>query len=81
MIPYTIINFDDVTKRCIILVRDNLGGKHELDVSAEGLMNYELGQKHIQDCFPDLNADQRELLMTGISTEQWDIIFRNDDNE
>lgn len=30
---------------------------------------------NIQDAFPMLNADQREFLMTGLTPEEWDAIF------
>lgn len=29
----------------------------------------------IQDIFPELSADDREFLMTGITPEEWDDIF------
>ncbi len=29
----------------------------------------------IQNCFPYLNADDREILMTGIDAETWDEMF------
>lgn len=29
----------------------------------------------IQDAFPNLNADQREFIMTGITAEEWDETF------
>jgi hypothetical protein len=29
----------------------------------------------IQNCFPYLNADQREILKTGIDSESWDEMF------
>jgi hypothetical protein len=29
----------------------------------------------IQNCFPYLNSDERELLMTGIDSETWDAMF------
>jgi len=29
----------------------------------------------IQDAFPDLNADQREFLMSGATPEEWEEMF------
>lgn len=29
----------------------------------------------IQNCFPYLNADERELLMTGVDGETWDMWY------
>ena len=78
MTPYTIVDFNDVTKKITIKVKDLAGFKHELYVSADGLMRWELGEDNVQDCFPDLNASQRELLQNGISTDMWDILFNKD---
>ena len=34
---------------------------------------------HIQSFFSELNADQREFLMTGITKEEWDEVFGDDE--
>lgn len=31
----------------------------------------------VQDHFPELNSDEREFLMTGITPTEWDQTFRN----
>ena len=41
---------------------------------------------YIQDVFPNLNADEREFIMTGLTPEAWNKIFGeeeedNNDNE
>jgi hypothetical protein len=33
----------------------------------------------IQQCFPYLDADDREILMTGIDSEDWDAMFGEDE--
>jgi hypothetical protein len=33
----------------------------------------------IQQCFPYLDADQREILMTGIDNDTWNEMFGGDD--
>jgi hypothetical protein len=35
----------------------------------------------IQQCFPYLNADEREILMTGIDSESWNKMFPPEDEE
>lgn len=35
----------------------------------------------IQQCFPYLNADEREILMTGIDSETWNSMFPPEDEE
>ena len=37
--------------------------------------------KNIQRAFPNLSADQREILMSGICPECWEDIFGEDDEE
>lgn len=37
------------------------------------------GSKTIQEAFPDLSADQREILLTGIGPKQWDEMFKEDE--
>ena len=34
-----------------------------------------IGTKHMQDIFPQLNADQREFLMSGCTPEEWNEMF------
>lgn len=36
---------------------------------------------HVQDCFPDLNPDVRELLISGICGKCFDETFGNYDNQ
>lgn len=35
----------------------------------------------IQDAFPMLDADQREFLLTGITPDEWDAMFSDDEGE
>ena len=52
------------------------GVKHtrEIDCTAEQLSKWQAGEL-IQNAFPDLNADDREFLITGITPEEWDKAF------
>ncbi len=34
-----------------------------------------------QDAFPDLNADEREFIMTGITPEEWNEMFPPEEEE
>lgn len=45
-----------------------------------GIAAYKSGA-YIQNAFPNLTADQRELLMTGIHPECWKQMFPDDDEE
>jgi hypothetical protein len=35
----------------------------------------------IQNCFPHLNADEREILMTGIDAQAWETMFAGTQEE
>lgn len=45
-----------------------------LDITERQAQNYMDGW-NIQDAFPNLTADEREFIMTGITSEEWDSIF------
>jgi len=77
MIPYTIINYDQTSKNVTVRLKDLLGNKHDLTVTAEGLSNQELGIGYIQDNFSNLSEDERELFLTGIPSSMWDNIFKD----
>ena len=48
--------------------------ERDIPVSEQQMANYEAGM-HIQDAMPNLSADDREFILTGITPEQWDEIF------
>ena len=49
----------------------------DLPVTQEQLDEYYYGDRSlmIQDIFPNLDAGQREFLMTGITPKEWDNLF------
>jgi len=51
----------------------------DIPVTYDQLYEWERGTL-IQNAMPNLTADQREFLMTGITAEEWDEMFeRNED--
>jgi len=48
----------------------------EIPVTQEQLDNWKNGTL-IQVAMPDINADDREFLMTGITPKEWDDTFKN----
>ena len=46
----------------------------DLDVTADMLLEWESGAL-IQSVMPHLSADDREFIMTGITPEEWDAAF------
>jgi len=48
----------------------------ELPITQEHLDMYEtVGDILIQDAFPNLNAEQREFLLSGITPQEWNDTF------
>jgi hypothetical protein len=46
----------------------------DLPVTPEQMAAWE-GGAHIQHAMPNLSADQREFILTGITAEEWDATF------
>jgi len=53
------------------------GDVHEmdLDITPAQLESYELFGVLLQDAFPNLTAEEREFIKTGITPEEWDEYF------
>lgn len=69
-----------ITKRSMIS-----GNIHDMDIPLteeqyeEGLNNKANGAL-IQDAFPTLTDEQREFILTGITPEEWDATFPEEDD-
>jgi hypothetical protein len=50
------------------------GKEQSVTVKAPDLFKYRQGG-HVQDCFPYLEKEQREFLISGTSGEGWKILF------
>ena len=48
----------------------------ELDITPEQLTRYQQGNELIQNVFPNLSAEHREFIKTGITPEEWDATFK-----
>lgn len=47
-----------------------------IDITSEALAAYEAGESgYIQDAFPQLTADEREFIKTGITPGEWEAMF------
>ena len=51
----------------------------EIPCTEEQMAAYKDGAL-IQIAFPDLTADQREFILTGITEEEWDELFKETDD-
>lgn len=63
-----------------IEVVDITGDSHLMDVKSIDLDAYEDGAL-IQDAFPYLTNEQRELIITGLTDDMWGDMFPNDEEE
>lgn len=61
------------TGKCI-----KTGKPYSVRVPGPGLYKYNQGA-YIQDAFPEMSADDREFLMSGLSPEGWALAFCKDD--
>lgn len=52
----------------------------ELEVDLESYKKWRNGE-YIQVAFADLPAEKRELMLTGITGEGWDLLFPKDDED
>ena len=67
----------EVTKKSIISGKTNT---MELDISQEQLDRWESVDKQlIQVAFPNLSSSEREFLMNGITTTEWNATFGDGD--
>lgn len=51
------------------------GAVHKLRVHLDDYESWKNGEKLVQEAFPYLSADKRELLISGICPECWDRMF------
>jgi hypothetical protein len=52
----------------------------ELDITQQQILDYEKGMK-IQYAFPTLTPAEREFFMTGISEDEWNALFPEDEED
>jgi hypothetical protein len=74
------VQFDeDRLARCTVLNNFTMETSvHYLDITLAEVTNW-INGTHIQKAFPRLNAAQRELLITGITPQQWDELYPEGD--
>lgn len=62
----------------LISRRSQISGKiqqMEIPVTEEQIIDWQHGDKLIQNALPNLTAEQREFLITGITPEEWKATF------
>lgn len=66
----------NMTRRSVLSGRQN---SMILDASDEQLNRYFNNNELIQNVFPNLNADEREFILTGSTPEEWNNAFPEED--
>lgn len=61
------------SKRCMFC-----GKEHLIEMPREAFDRWR-GGEHIQDVFPAMSADEREILISGTCPECWDLHMGGDD--
>ena len=69
----------------MLIIRQSMltGVTRAIDIpcTQEQLDAWNQGQDVIQRIMPDLTADQREFIMTGCTSEEWDTLEEDDADE
>ena len=67
-----------VTRQSVITRKINT---MELTITQENLDTYEtVGDILIQDAFPNLSVEQREFILSGITPQEWNDTFGEEDD-
>jgi hypothetical protein len=53
----------------------------ELEVEEAEFRLWRAGLIHVQDAFPNMSVDNRELLMTGTHPDCWDAMFGEEEDD
>lgn len=50
--------------------------QHAMKVNADAYKAWQNRELPIQEAFPDMSVDDREILKTGICPQCWDVMFK-----
>lgn len=53
--------------------------EHEITVNKEKYEKFKNKQDYIQNIFPELTIDERELLISGVCKDCWNIYMKDDE--
>src|SRR5690242_10443169 len=60
---------------------DTVHGYHTVELTIEEYKKLVANENHIQTDLPDLTAEEREILMTGMCQKAWDKLFPPEEDE
>jgi hypothetical protein len=67
-----------ITRKSII---SGIERTKDLDISEEQYNRWKTTGLLIQDAFPNLSEDDREFILTGITSDEWDKTFKDDQSD
>ena len=70
------VNYKEV---CVVTACPFCGHAHEVEVNENDYWDWEDGEL-VQNAFPYLSADEREMLISGIGPTCWDKMFSVDED-
>ena len=59
----------DITRTSII---SGIRRTQSIDITEEQYQRWERGEDLIQNCMPNTSPEEREFILTGVTTEEWD---------
>ena len=65
----------------VVTVCPMCGHANEVAVNEEDYFNWSFDGALVQDAFPYLSADEREMLISGICPKCWDKLFGEEDSD
>lgn len=51
----------------------------DIDITPDQLKRWERGEDIIQNIMPNLTANEREFIMTGMTPDEWDEVIGDED--
>jgi len=66
-----------------VTARSSISGKEntrDIPTSCEKIERWMSGPENIQDVLPEVSAEDREFLMTGITPEEWKSLFGDEED-
>lgn len=51
----------------------------DIDITSDQLKRWERGEDIIQNIMPNLTANEREFIMTGMTPDEWDEVIGDED--
>lgn len=64
-----------ITRKSVI---SGIERTRDIPVNPEDMIRWQQGHGCIQDVMPYLNDDDREFILSGITSEEWDAAFKEE---